>query len=181
MEGLLHRCECFLINHTMAFLEKVRRLQTTTAVNEWFWVILRERERERDGERERKRDFYFLLLRYGWRIAINWTVFLCSVCVRWSHTAKSISPVQGDAVFLYDRVFCVWRMTSNVELWPCFLFRYHALSDRVKVLLLERLHGAPAPQVTTAHTCTLYLFDLITSHPPYIYFSVIFRIEQVLH
>lgn len=36
------------------------------------------------------------------------------------------------------------RPNSKVDLTGS---RYYALSDRVKVLLLERLHGAPAPEV----------------------------------
>ncbi|CAI2347296.1 unnamed protein product [Caenorhabditis sp. 36 PRJEB53466] len=77
MEGLLHRCECFLISHNLPFLEKV-------------WIA----------------DRYKL----------NRLLVLC----------------------LRDM-----RPNSKVDLNGT---RYYALSDRVKVLLLERLHGAAAPE-----------------------------------
>ncbi|CAI4227466.1 unnamed protein product [Auanema sp. JU1783] len=77
MEGLLHRCECFLITHNLPFLEKV-------------WIA----------------DRYKL----------NRLLVLC---------LREMRP------------------HSKVDLTGS---RYYALSDRVKVLLLERLHGAPAPE-----------------------------------
>ncbi|CAJ0959659.1 unnamed protein product, partial [Mesorhabditis belari] len=77
MDGLLHRCECFLINHNIPFLEKV-------------WIA----------------DRYKL----------NRLLVLC---------LREMRP------------------NSKIDLSGS---RYYALSDRVKVLLLERLHGAPAPE-----------------------------------
>lgn len=77
MEGLLHRCECFLISHNLPFLEKV-------------WIA----------------DRYKL----------NRLLVLC---------LREMRP------------------NSKVDLNGS---RYYALSDRVKVLLLERLHGAAAPE-----------------------------------
>uniref|UniRef100_A0A0N5A882 BTB domain-containing protein n=1 Tax=Syphacia muris TaxID=451379 RepID=A0A0N5A882_9BILA len=77
MEGLLHRCECFLINYKLPFLEKV-------------WLA----------------DRYKL----------NRLLVLC---------LREMQP------------------NSKLDLSGT---RYYGLSDRVKVLLLERLHGAPAPE-----------------------------------
>uniref|UniRef100_A0A0K0EWS8 BTB domain-containing protein n=1 Tax=Strongyloides venezuelensis TaxID=75913 RepID=A0A0K0EWS8_STRVS len=77
MEGLLHRCECFLVNHRLPFLEKI-------------WLA----------------DRYKLNRLLGLLI-------------------KEMRP------------------NSKVDLSGS---RYYGLSDRVKVLLLERLHGAAAPE-----------------------------------
>ncbi|PAV56768.1 hypothetical protein WR25_05026 isoform C [Diploscapter pachys] len=77
MEGLLHRCEAFLVNHNLPFLEKV-------------WLA----------------DRYKL----------NRLLILC---------LREMRP------------------HSKIDLNGS---RYYALSDRVKVLLLERLHGAAAPE-----------------------------------
>uniref|UniRef100_A0AC35U5S0 BTB/POZ domain-containing protein n=1 Tax=Rhabditophanes sp. KR3021 TaxID=114890 RepID=A0AC35U5S0_9BILA len=76
MEGLLHRCECFLVNHRLPFLEKV-------------WLA----------------DRYKLNRLLGLLI-------------------KEMKP------------------NNKVDLSGT---RYYGLSDRVKVLLLERLHGASPP------------------------------------
>lgn len=78
MEGLLHRCECFLINHKMPFLEKV-------------WL----------ADRYKLNRLLALLLRE-------------------------------------------LRPNHKLDLSGA---RYHGLSDRVKVLLLERMHGSPPPEV----------------------------------
>ena len=43
-------------------------------------------------------------------------------------------------------VLCLRDMKPNSKL-DLSGTRYYGLSDRVKVLLLERLHGAPAPEV----------------------------------
>ncbi|TMS35731.1 hypothetical protein L596_003065 [Steinernema carpocapsae] len=78
MEGLLHRCECFLVNHRMPLLEKI-------------WLA----------------DRYKL----------DRLLVLCLREIRPNHR---------------------FDLTGS---------RYHALSDRVKVFLLERLHGNTAPEV----------------------------------
>ncbi|TMS35732.1 hypothetical protein L596_003065 [Steinernema carpocapsae] len=77
MEGLLHRCECFLVNHRMPLLEKI-------------WLA----------------DRYKL----------DRLLVLCLREIRPNHR---------------------FDLTGS---------RYHALSDRVKVFLLERLHGNTAPE-----------------------------------
>ncbi|KHN71419.1 hypothetical protein Tcan_02284, partial [Toxocara canis] len=79
MEGLLHRCECFLVNHRLPFLEKV-------------WLA----------------DRYKL----------NRLLVLC---------LREMKP------------------NSKIDLTGT---RYYGLSDRVKVLILERLHGSMAPEVS---------------------------------
>lgn len=78
MEGLLHRCECFLITNKLAFLEKV-------------WL----------ADRYKLNRLLSLLLR---ELKANHKLDLSGA-------------------------------------------RYHGLSDRVKVLLLERMHGSSAPEV----------------------------------
>ncbi|KAF8363995.1 hypothetical protein PRIPAC_90918, partial [Pristionchus pacificus] len=77
MEGLLHRCECFLITHNLPFLEKV-------------WIA----------------DRYKLNR-------------LLALCLR------------------------EMRPNAKIDMNGA---KYYALSDRVKVLLLERLHGSPPPE-----------------------------------
>ncbi|KAK0396036.1 hypothetical protein QR680_001538 [Steinernema hermaphroditum] len=77
MEGLLHRCECFLVNHRIQLLEKI-------------WLA----------------DRYKL----------DRLLVLCLREIRPNHRFD----LSGS--------------------------RYHALSDRVKVFLLERLHGNNAPE-----------------------------------
>ena len=79
MDGLLHRCECFLIANKMPFLEKVW-LADRFQLNRLLALLLRE--------------------------------------LRPSHKLDLSGP------------------------------RYAGLSDRVKVLLLERMHGSPAPEAT---------------------------------
>ncbi|CAD5227706.1 unnamed protein product [Bursaphelenchus okinawaensis] len=76
MEGLLHRCECFLIVHKLPFLEKVW-LADRYKLNRLLALLLRE-------------------LKPSHRLDLSGT-------------------------------------------------RYYGLSDRVKVLLLERMHGSPPP------------------------------------
>lgn len=76
MDGVLHRCECFLINHKLPFLEKVW-LADRYQLNRLLALLLRE-------------------LRPNHKLDLTGT-------------------------------------------------RYYGLSDRVKVLLLERMHGSPAP------------------------------------
>lgn len=78
MEGLLHRCECFLIKHKLPFLEKVW-LADRYKLNRLLVLMLRE-------------------LKPNHRLDLSGT-------------------------------------------------RYYGLSDRVKVLLLERMHGSPHPDV----------------------------------
>ncbi|MFH4983940.1 hypothetical protein AB6A40_010649 [Gnathostoma spinigerum] len=78
MDGLLHRCECFLIGHRLPLLEKV-------------WLA----------------DRYKL----------NRLLVLC---------LRELKP------------------NAKIDLTGT---RYYGLSDRVKVLILERLHGSPAPEV----------------------------------
>ncbi|WKX94413.1 hypothetical protein Q1695_011572 [Nippostrongylus brasiliensis] len=90
MDGLLHRCECFLVNHNLPFLEKV-------------WIA----------------DRYKL----------NRLLILC---------LREMRP------------------NSKVDLTGS---RYYALSDRVKVLLLERLHGAPAPEEIAEPPLDLEMFQ----------------------
>uniref|UniRef100_A0A7E4ZY96 BTB domain-containing protein n=1 Tax=Panagrellus redivivus TaxID=6233 RepID=A0A7E4ZY96_PANRE len=76
MDGMLHRCECFLINHKLPFLEKVW-LADRYQLNRLLALLLRE-------------------LKPNHKLDLTGT-------------------------------------------------RYYGLSDRVKVLLLERMHGSPAP------------------------------------
>ncbi|VDO74976.1 unnamed protein product, partial [Haemonchus placei] len=90
MDGLLHRCECFLVNHNLPFLEKV-------------WIA----------------DRYKL----------NRLLILC---------LREMRP------------------NSKIDLTGS---RYYALSDRVKVLLLERLHGAPAPEEIAEPPLDLEMFQ----------------------
>ncbi|KAK5968826.1 BTB/POZ domain and BTB/POZ fold domain and BTB/POZ domain-containing protein, partial [Trichostrongylus colubriformis] len=90
MDGLLHRCECFLVTHNLPFLEKV-------------WIA----------------DRYKL----------NRLLILC---------LREMRP------------------NSKVDLTGS---RYYALSDRVKVLLLERLHGAPAPEEIAEPPLDLEMFQ----------------------
>lgn len=80
MHGLLHRCECFLINHKLPFLEKVW-LADRYQLDRLLALLLRE-------------------LRPNHKLDLTGT-------------------------------------------------RYYGLSDRVKVLLLERMHGSPAPDVSS--------------------------------
>lgn len=78
MDGLLHRCECFLIANKLPFLEKVW-LADRYKLNRLLTLLLRE--------------------------------------LKPSHKLDLTGP------------------------------RYYSLSDRVKVLLLERMHGSPPPEV----------------------------------
>lgn len=78
MDGLLHRCECFLITTKLPFLEKVW-LADRYQLNRLLALLLRE-----------------------------------------------------------------LRPTHKLDLTGS---RYYGLSDRVKVLLLERMHGSPPPEV----------------------------------
>ncbi|KAK6104560.1 BTB/POZ domain family protein [Brugia pahangi] len=93
MDGLLHRCECFLVQHKLPFLEKV-------------WLA----------------DRYKL----------NRLLVLC---------LREMRP------------------NSKIDLTGS---RYYGLSDRVKVLLLERLHGSSAPEEMLEQPSDLEQFHRLT-------------------